>query len=99
MEIPVLIEPFGDDAFRATCGAPWNLETTAPTRDQAVEMLREQIDDRLEAGAEVIELKLGDRPHPLAKFAGIFKDDPLLEDWKQAMAEYRQAVEERLQKE
>ncbi len=99
MEIPVLVEPMGDNAFRATCGAPWGLESEAPTREQAVEKLRGLIDDRLEAGAEVVELEIGKRPHPLAKFAGIFKDDPMLEEWKEAMAEYRRETEERLQAE
>jgi hypothetical protein len=99
MGISVLVEPIGESAFRATCGAPWDLESEAPTRDQAVEKLRGLIDNRLKAGAEVIELEIGDRPHPLAKFAGIFKDDPLLEEWKEAMAEYRREVEERLQSE
>ena len=56
------------------------------------------IDDRLNAGAEVLELEIGERTHPLARFAGMFKDDPLLEPWKEAMAEYRQQTEDALQR-
>ena len=99
MEISVLVEPIGENAFRATCGAPWGLESDAPTRQQALENLRRLIDDRLKAGAEVFELEVGERPHPLAEFVGNLRDDPLLEDWKEAMAEYRRETEERLQAE
>jgi hypothetical protein len=31
--------------------------------------------------------------HPLAKYAGMFKDDPLLNEWKESMAAYRRKVD------
>ena len=65
----------------------------AATRDEAVQRLRELIDDRLDAGAEVFELEIRGREHPLARFAGMLKDDPLLQPWKDAMAEYRRETE------
>ena len=94
MEIPIVVEPAGENAFRAVSGALWGLESQAPTRDEAIQKLRELIDRRLDAGAEVCELEIGRRTHPLAQFAGILKVDPLLQPWKDAMAEYRRQTED-----
>ena len=94
MGITITVEPVGDNAFRASSGGLWGLESEAPTRDEAVEKLRKLIDRRLEAGAEVRELEVGGRPHPLARFAGMFKEDPMLQPWKDAMAEHRRHMEE-----
>ena len=94
MEIPIIVEPAGDNAFRASSGGLWGLETEAPTRDEAIQRLRELIDCRLDAGAEVCELEIRGSAHPLARFAGMFEGDPALQSWKDAMAEYRQQTEE-----
>ena len=94
MEIPITVEPTGENAFRASSGGLWGLEIEAPSREEAIEKLREMIDGRLDGGAEVFELEIGRRTHPLTQFAGMFKDDPLLQAWKDAMAEYRQQTEE-----
>jgi hypothetical protein len=94
MEIPIIVEPAGENSFRASSGGLWGLEIEAPTRDEAVQRLRELIDDRLDAGAEVFELEIRGSAHPLARFAGILKDDPLLQPWKDAMAEYRRQTED-----
>ena len=93
MEIPIIVEPTGDNAFRASSGL-WGLEITAPTREEAIQKLRELIDHRLDAGAEVFGLKIRSSGHPLAQFAGMLKDDPSLQSWKDAMAEYRQQVDD-----
>jgi predicted RNase H-like HicB family nuclease len=90
MDIPVLIEPLPDSGFRATSGEPLHLATEAPTREEAVAKLRTLIEERVAAGAQVVAVSI-DTSHPLAKFAGMLKDDPLAEPWKQAMAEYRDA--------
>lgn len=94
MEIPIIVEPTGDNAFRASSGGLWGLEIEAPTREEAVEKLRELIDRRLDAGAEVFGMEIRSRTHPLARFAGMLKNDPLLQPWKEAMAEYRRQTED-----
>jgi hypothetical protein len=45
-------------------------------------------------GTELVGLELGPQPHPWMKFAGMFKDDPWIDEWVQSMAEYRQQVED-----
>jgi hypothetical protein len=32
--------------------------------------------------------------HPWMEFAGMFKDDPWIDDWKQSIEEYRQQVDD-----
>jgi hypothetical protein len=89
MEIPVIVEPAGENGFRASSGGLWGLTIEAPTREEAIRKLRELIDRRLDAGAEVFGLEIRSSAHPLAPYAGMLKNDPLLESWKDAMAEYR----------
>jgi hypothetical protein len=90
MEIPILIEPVANNGFRAAVGSPLDLQTDAPTRDEAVAKLRQLVTDRIQAGAEVTTLAIPSKQHPLARFAGMLKDDPLLDEWKAAMREYRE---------
>jgi hypothetical protein len=90
MEIPVLVERVANNGFRAACGEPLRMEAEAATREEAIQKLRHLIERRVAAGAEFISVSVGNSAHPLAAFAGMLKDDPLVEPWKQAMAGYRQ---------
>lgn len=58
MQIPVLLEPVANNGFRAVCGEPLRLQTEAPTREEAVARLRELIERRVAAGAEVIAVSV-----------------------------------------
>ena len=55
--------------------------------------VRSKIEARLKNGMELVGLEVGSQPHPLAEFAGMFKDDPMFEDWQKAIAEYRRKVD------
>jgi hypothetical protein len=90
MDIPVLVEPLPDSGFRAVSGEPLHLETEAPTLEEAIGKLRQLIDQRMAGGAQMVAVPVESPTHPLAPFAGMLKGDPLVEPWKQAMAEYRQ---------
>ena len=89
MQITVLVEPLQDSGFRAVTGQPLHVEADAPTREEAVDKVRQLIEERLGKGAEVVNLQVGSSKHPLTPFAGILRDDPLLEPWKSAINEYR----------
>lgn len=52
----------------------------AATREEALAKLRAALQDRLRNGAEIVPLETTTPPHPLAKFVGMFKDDPWIED-------------------
>lgn len=94
MQIPVLIEMIAGNGFRARGGEPLPLVVEAPTREEALAKLRAACQARLQNGTEIISLDLTPANHPWLEFAGMFKNDPLVEEWKQAMAEYRLKVEE-----
>ena len=94
MQIPVLIEPVGGNGFRAQSGVPFPLSVEGATREEALKKLREMIEGHLSPGAEVVSMEISPTQHPLAPFAGMYKDEPLVGEWMQAMAEYRRQVEE-----
>jgi hypothetical protein len=54
---------------------------------------QDDIQGRLESGAELVSLEIESEPNPWMKFAGMFKDDPLIGNWKTTMSDYRQEVE------
>lgn len=94
MQIPVLIEPIDGQGYRARGGEPLPMTAEGPTREAALAKLQELLQVRLRNGAEVVLLELVSKPHPLAEFVGMFKDDPLVEDWKEAMADYRRQLDQ-----
>jgi hypothetical protein len=94
MKIPVLIEQIPGNGFRATGGDPLSLSAEAPTRDEAISRLEELIAHRLAMGAELIDLDLGAAKRLLAPVRGWTDNDPIFEEWRQAMNEYRRMVEE-----
>ncbi len=95
MQIPVLIEPVAGNGYRARGGEPLGLTAEGPTREAALAKLKEQLRARLRNGAEIVPLEVSPERHPLAEFVGMFKDDPLIDDWKQSMAEYRRNIDEK----
>jgi hypothetical protein len=95
MEIPVLIEPVSGRGYRASGGSPFAMSAEGATREEALQRLREMIQDRMAAGAELLQLRLGPEKHPWARFAGTLDpDDPFVREWKQAIEEYRRKMDE-----
>lgn len=93
MEISVLLERVKGNGYRATGTEPFGLTAKGATRDEALAKLRAKIEAKLKNGKELVKLELGPRPNPLLEFAGMFKDDPWIDDWVKSMADYRQQVE------
>lgn len=91
MGIQVLVERVGKGRFRATSGEPLPASVEARSRDAAVAKLKKEVDKRLSNGAELVSVDVGPpaQPHPLAEFAGMFKDDPLFDEVVEIMAENR----------
>ncbi len=59
-----------------------------------MEKLRELIQSRLDHGAQVAYLEFAEKQNPWLKLIGIYKDDPYLDEYKQAIADYRTQVDE-----
>jgi len=89
MQIPVLIEPVAAVGFRARTGEPLPLSAEGATRAEALGKLQEMLENKLKNGSELATLDLGPRPHPLAEFAGRYANDPMIEEWREAVEEYR----------
>lgn len=94
MQIPVLIEPIAGDGYRARGVEPFALTVEGATRDEVLRKLRESIQRRLVGGVELISLEVPTTENPWLRVEGIYKDDPLFEEWQQAIAEYRKQVDE-----
>ena len=94
MRIPVLIEPISDQRFRAS-GAAWEMSAEGDSSEEALERLRNEVQQRLSHGSQVTFLDIellapnSKSEHPLARFAGCMKDDSLYDEWQAAVAEYR----------
>lgn len=93
MKIPILIERVDGNGYRSRGGEPFNLSAEGATREEVLAALRKQLRERLRSGAEVISLDVTPEPHPLARFAGMFRDDPLFESWQESIAKYRRDVD------
>jgi hypothetical protein len=89
MQIPILIEPMNGNGYRARGGEPLAITAEGGTQEEALANLREKLQARLCDGAVIVPLDLPAQTHPLAEFVGIFKDDPLIEEWKKCMKAYR----------
>jgi hypothetical protein len=69
------------------------LTADGASQEEALAKLKEKRQARLRQGAVVVPLELPTQTHPLAEFAGMFKDDPLLKEWKKSMVAYRRKVD------
>ena len=93
MEIPILIEPVAGNGFLARGGEPLSISAEGASQEEALAKLKEKLQAKLAQGVIVVPVDVPTKPHPLAAFAGMYKDDPLLNEWKKSMATYRQKVD------
>ena len=94
MKIPVLIEPISPDRYRATGSEPFVASVEAETPEAALAKMRELIDARLAQGARIALIDVPSGTNAWLDMAGIFHDDPLFDEWQQAIAEYRRKIDE-----
>ena len=94
MQIPVLVERVKSNGYRARGTEPFALSAKGSAREEALAKLHAKIQTRLKNGTELIGLEIGQQAHPLAEFAGMFKDDSDFQDVLQIMAENRKKMNE-----
>src|SRR5437016_5202576 len=94
MQIPILIEEVPGNGYRSRGGEPFALCAEGATREEVLAKLQEQLQARMKAGDAIVPLEVPAAPHPLIRFAGMFEHNPLYDEWKAAMAEYRRQIEE-----
>jgi hypothetical protein len=94
MQIPVVVERVKGNGYRARGTEPFAVSAKGAKREEALAKLRMKIETRLKKGTDLVALEIGPLPHPWTEFAGMFKDDPWIDDWVKSMAEYRQEIED-----
>jgi hypothetical protein len=93
MKIPILLEPIAGNGYRAKGGEPFGVVVEAATREEALSQMKERLEARLRNGAEIVDLEVVPGEHPLREFVGMFKDDPMIAEWKKAMAGHKQKID------
>jgi hypothetical protein len=87
MQIPILIEAIEGNGYRARGPEPFALTAEGHTREEALAKLTDQMQARMKAGATIVPLDVPAGQHPLAQFAGMFKDDEDFREVVEIMAE------------
>src|SRR5690349_1752922 len=93
MQIPVLVEPIEANGYRARSGEPFALIAEGTTAEEAVEKLKDLLVAHMASGSRIVPVEVPDTGHPWARFAGMYKDDPLFDEWQQAIAERRKQID------
>ena len=94
MHLTILLEPADEQKYRASTGSPLGMEAEGASREEALGKLREQIEHKIQSGVEILTLEVAASEHPWKRFAGTLQDDPLFEEWVQAMAQYRASLDD-----
>lgn len=94
MQIPVVVKRVKSNGYRARATEPFAVSAKGATCEEALTKLRAKIQTRLKNGTELVGLEISPPPHPLAEFAGMFKDDPDFDDVLKIMAENRRKMDE-----
>jgi hypothetical protein len=89
----VRISPGQDGQVTAELlGAP-DIQATAPSQEVAVEQLRRLLQQQVNLGSLVsVEIP---QQHPLARRAGVWKDDPSFDDFLEEIRKYREEEDRR----
>ncbi|MCI0402331.1 MAG: type II toxin-antitoxin system HicB family antitoxin [Acidobacteria bacterium] len=94
MQIAVLIEPCTGQGYRATSLTLPGVSAEAPTREEALTRLKDNVQQRLAQGEVAqLEVPLPGEPHPLMAVAGSLKSHPDFDEWVQNMKEYRRQID------
>jgi hypothetical protein len=95
MRLLVLVEQVAN-GFQARVGEPFSLTAIGSSRDEALRNLRDLIGARLSTSTEIAALEVGRPEPPPLPPGGIFKDNPLFDEWQEAIAEYRRQMDEEI---
>ena len=95
MDITVLIEPRSSGGFLARIGDPLSLSAEGETPDSAMSNLRDLISERVASGAILMSLHVPTKETPtIHPGAGMYRDEPLFDQWRTEIEAYRQMIED-----
>ena len=89
MKVTVLVEPLAEQIYRASGGAPFGGSVEAESPEAAVAKLGESIRMRLAQGGRIAVLDVPADGNFWLAGAGMFRDDPLFDDWQQVIRDNR----------
>ncbi len=94
MTYRVVLERKQAEGYKATVLGWPECTASAASREQTLKMLRENLRERL-SDTEIVDLELDEpRPdRPWRKFAGMFKDNPLLDEVVEEIEAYRRELD------
>lgn len=97
MTYNAIVEDRKAEGFTASLLGWPSCTATGATKAEALTRLRQAIRDRLSSVEIVpIEVDVTETGHPLAKFAGMFKNDELFDQFVEDMATYRLEVDAKM---
>jgi len=94
MEIAVFVEPVAGNGFRARLGEPFGWTAEGSTPEEALARVEEQVKKSQAAGGRIMSIQVPGAEHPLAKFAGMFENDPHFDEVVKIMEERRRQDDE-----
>ena len=89
MVIPIMIEPIVANGSTVMRAQPIACCAEGATKEEALGNLKEQIESRVRSGGELATLELETPLNPWIAMSGILKDNPLVDEWLEAIAENR----------
>ena len=94
MKIPILIEATEDQRFRATGGGPFTGSVEADTPKAALDEMKNWIVACFERGGRIEVVDVPDASDPWREGFGMFRDDPLYDDWQEAIGDNRRIMDD-----
>jgi len=86
-KFPILVEPVAKQRLPCSQRRASAHDCGKNHEDEAVSRLKEMVDTRLKNGGRLLGMDIPDAENPWLRGAGMFKDDPLVDLWQQAIAE------------
>ena len=83
-----------DHRFRATGGEPFAAAVEADTAEAALDKMTRGILERMAQGGRLAALDLPGGLNPWHQVYGMFQDDPLFDEWQQAISDNRRIVDD-----
>lgn len=90
MNLTAVVERLGNDRYRAVITQPLLVESEGQTADEAVRLVQELATRRL-AQAQIIQVAIPEqaKSHPVARWAGVWKDHPDFDRYLANIADHR----------
>src|SRR6266536_2770549 len=92
MQLPVKLKRVANNGYRASVDYPVELAVEGETAELALANFKEAMETKLAEDEQWVFVPIRARTtgeHPWLRFAGDMRDDPLFDEWQQAIKEYR----------